>query len=82
MGTVQMSVEKAESIRSSLPANDKLMVTGYKFNDPVTDTVMLQDNAGFIIRDYSLSILMGSCTDFANEKSQLEYVCQSLGVEA
>jgi hypothetical protein len=25
---------------------------------------------------------MGSCTDFANEKSQLEYVCQSLGVKA
>ena len=44
--------------------------------------MMLQDDAGFIIREYSLSILMGSCTDFANEKSQLEYVCQSLGVEA
>jgi hypothetical protein len=44
--------------------------------------IMLQDDAGFIIREYSLSILMGSCTDFANEKSQLEYVCQSLGVEA
>ncbi len=44
--------------------------------------MMLQDNAGFIIKDYSLSILMGSCTDFANEKSQQEYVCQSLGVEA
>jgi hypothetical protein len=44
--------------------------------------MMLQDDAGFIIRECSLSILMGSCTDFANEKSQLEYVCQSLGVEA
>ncbi len=43
--------------------------------------MMLQDDARFIIKDYSLSILMGSCTDFANE-SQLEYVCQSLGVEA
>jgi hypothetical protein len=44
--------------------------------------MVLQDDAGFIVKDYSLSILMGSCTDFANEKSQLEYVCQSLGVEA
>ncbi len=44
--------------------------------------MMLQDDAGFIIKDYSLSILMGSCTDFANKKSQLKYVCQSLGVEA
>jgi hypothetical protein len=44
--------------------------------------MMLQDDAGFIIKDYSLSILMGSCTDFANKKSQLEYVCQSLGIEA
>jgi hypothetical protein len=44
--------------------------------------MMLQGNAGFIIKDYSLSILMGNCTDFANKKSQLEYVCQSLGVEA
>jgi hypothetical protein len=25
---------------------------------------------------------MGSCSDFADEKSQLEYVCQSLGVKA
>ena len=44
--------------------------------------MMLQDGAGFIIKDCSLSILMGSCTDFANKKLQLEYVCQSLGVEA
>ena len=44
--------------------------------------MMLQDDAGFIVREYSLSILMGSCTDFVNKKSQLEYVCQSLGVEA
>jgi hypothetical protein len=44
--------------------------------------MMLQDDARFIIKDYSLSILMQSCTDFANKKSQLEYVCQSLGVEA
>ncbi len=35
---VQMSVEKTESIRSSLPTNDKLMVTGHKYNDAVTDT--------------------------------------------
>ncbi len=42
----------------------------------------LQDDSVFIIKDYSLSVLMGTCTDFANEKSQLEFVCQSLGVAA
>ncbi len=44
--------------------------------------MMLQDDAGFNVKEYSLSILMGSCSEFANKKSQLEYVCQSLGVEA
>jgi hypothetical protein len=44
--------------------------------------LVLHNNEGFVVKDYSLSILMGSCSDFANEKSQLEYVCQSLGVEA
>jgi hypothetical protein len=44
--------------------------------------LLLQDDLGFIKKDYSLSVLMGTCTDFANEKSQLEFVCQSLGVEA
>jgi hypothetical protein len=39
---VQMSVEKAESIRSSLPANNKLRVTGHKYNDPVTDTECIE----------------------------------------
>jgi hypothetical protein len=55
-------------------------VNGKPPADPVC--ALLQDDAGFIIKDYLLSILMGSCTDFANEKSQLEFVCQSLGVEA
>ncbi len=44
--------------------------------------MMVQDDAGFVIPEYSLSVLMGRCTDFANEKSQLEFVCQSLGIEA
>ena len=44
--------------------------------------MMVQDDAGFVIPKYSLSVLMGRCTDFSNEKSQLEFVCQSLGIEA
>jgi hypothetical protein len=44
--------------------------------------MMVQDDAGFVIPEYSLSVLMGRCTYFANKKSQLEFVCQSLGVEA
>ena len=31
-----MSIEKAESIKASLPANNQLMATGHKYNDPVT----------------------------------------------
>jgi hypothetical protein len=37
-----MSVKKAESFQSSLPANDKLMATVYKYNDPVTDTECIE----------------------------------------
>jgi hypothetical protein len=44
--------------------------------------LILHNDEGFVVKDCSLSILMGSCSDFANEKSQLEYVCQSLGIEA
>ncbi len=44
--------------------------------------LILHDSEGFVVKDYSLPILMGSCSDFVNKKSQLEYVCQSLGVEA
>ncbi len=44
--------------------------------------LLLQNDSGFIIKDYSLSVLMGTCTDFANEKSQLEFVCQNLGIKA
>ncbi len=42
----------------------------------------VQDNAGFVVPEYSLSVLMGRCTDFANEKTQLEFGCKSLGMEA
>ena len=43
--------------------------------------LVVQDDVGFVVPEYSLSVLMGRCTDFANEKSQLECVCNSLGVE-
>jgi hypothetical protein len=35
-GWVQMSIEKAESIKSSLPANNQLMATGRKYIDLIT----------------------------------------------
>ena len=44
--------------------------------------MMVQDDDGFVILEYSLLVLIGRCTDFANEKSQLEFVFKSLGVEA
>ena len=40
------------------------------------------DSDGNIVPEYSLTHLMGRCTDFANEKSQLEYVCEKLGARA
>jgi hypothetical protein len=44
--------------------------------------LLLQDDLEFIKKDYSFSVLMATCTDFENETSQLEFVCQSLGIEA
>jgi hypothetical protein len=52
-----MSVEKAESIQSSLPANDKLMVTGHRYNDPVTNTECIE----FLVDDHDCM------QEFANE---------------
>jgi hypothetical protein len=40
------------------------------------------DDAGFIVKEFSLARMLETCTDFANEKTQLEFVCQSLGTEA
>jgi hypothetical protein len=39
------------------------------------------DDAGLIVKEYSLGNLLEACTDFANEKTQLEYVCGCLGVK-
>ena len=44
--------------------------------------MMVQDDAEFVIPKYSLPVLVGRCTNFAKKKSQLEFVCQSLGIEA
>jgi hypothetical protein len=38
------------------------------------------DDAGLIVKEYSLEHLLATCTDFANEQTQLEYVCSRLGV--
>ena len=43
---------------------------------------IVTDDAGFIVKEFSLARMLETCTDFANEKTQLEFVCQSLGTEA
>ncbi len=55
---------------------------GINVNKLNESKMTMQDDAGFVIPEYSLSVLMGRCTDFANETSRLEFVCQILGVEA
>lgn len=40
------------------------------------------DDDGFLVKEYSLTHMLGECSDFANEPSQLEYVCSECGVEA
>lgn len=41
------------------------------------------DDDGFLVKEYSLThSMLGECSDFANELSQLEYVCSECGVEA
>jgi hypothetical protein len=40
------------------------------------------DDDGFLVKEYSLTHMLGECSDFANELSQLEYVCSECGVEA
>ena len=37
---------------------------------------------GNLVPEYSLVHMMETCTNFVNEMSQLEFVCQSLGVRA
>jgi hypothetical protein len=33
------------------------------------------DDAGLIVKEYSLGNILEACTDLTNEKTQLEYVC-------
>jgi hypothetical protein len=40
---------------------------------------IVTDDAGFIVKEFSLARMLETCTDFANEKTQLEFLCQSLG---
>jgi len=40
------------------------------------------DDAGFPVKEFSLEMMLDSCVDFANETTQLEYICKSLGAEA
>jgi hypothetical protein len=40
------------------------------------------DEAGLINNEFSLPHIMETCVDFANEMSQLEYVCSDLGATA
>ena len=43
---------------------------------------ILIDDSGLVVKEFSLAHMLETCTDFANEKTQLEFVCQSLGTEA
>ena len=40
------------------------------------------DDAGFPVKEFSLEMMLDNCVDFANETTQLEYICKSLGAEA
>ena len=44
--------------------------------------VMKYDDDGNLVPELSLRHLLANCTDFLSEQSQLEYVCESLGVRA
>jgi hypothetical protein len=43
---------------------------------------VVTDDAGFPVKEFSLAMMLESCIDFANEKTQLEFVCESHGAEA
>ncbi len=43
---------------------------------------IVSDDAGLVVKEFSLAHMLETCTGFANEKTQLEFVCQSLGTEA
>ncbi len=39
---------------------------------------VVTDNTGFPVKEFSLAMMLESCIDFANEKTQLEFICKSL----
>ncbi len=43
---------------------------------------VVTNDAGYPVKEFSLGMMLDSCTDFANETTQLEFVCESLGAEA
>jgi hypothetical protein len=64
-GMLQILYERGWICREQLDQNKKKVV----------------DDAGLIVKEYSLGNLLETCTNFANKKTQLEYVCGSLGVK-
>ena len=44
--------------------------------------IVARDEDGCVIPEFSLLHLLENCTDFKNETSQLEYLCEALGVRA
>ena len=44
--------------------------------------IVARDEDGSVIPEFSLLHLLENCTDFKNETSQLEYLCEALGVRA
>jgi hypothetical protein len=43
---------------------------------------VVTDDAGYPVKEFSLGMMLDSCTNFANKTTQLEFVCESLGAEA
>ena len=51
-------------------------------NDLKSYQAMKYDEEGNLVKEFSLQYLLGQCTDFQNELTQLEFVCKVHGAEA
>ena len=51
-------------------------------NDLKSYQAMKYDEEGNLVKEFSLQYLLGQCTDFQNELTQLEFVCKAHGAEA
>jgi hypothetical protein len=44
--------------------------------------MIVTNDAELIVKEFLLAHMLETCTEFANKKTQLKFVCQSLGTEA